>query len=242
MKGFGNIACMLLSGWFLAGCITEAPIQKKITDARIELVDNDEFSMGLLSCATKIDDFGLLTVDASVVLSRTSPWKWIWGGDPKIEVGYRFQWMDAKGNVHESAKHTISSLPGNIISIHGVAPSEKEVSFKLRIFLNGQEPKPAAKTEAAKPAPKAETAKPAGKTEPKAKTEVSPAAVAPAVKPEPKAEAKPTPKAEAKPAPAAPAVKTEPKAEAAKPAGKADPKADAAKPAPKPAKLTEPFE
>ncbi len=222
MKFLGNMACALLSVWFLAGCVTEPPpVEKKFTDARIELVNNDEFSMELLSSSTRVDDFGLLTVDAAVALSNTPAWPWIWGGDPKINLSYRFQWIDAKGVSQESAKHVIPSLPGNIISIHGVAPSERAVTFKLKIVLNEEENNAAVKAEAkpeAKPAPKAEAAKPV-------------------VKAEAKPEAKPAPKTDA----VTPAVKTEAKPEV-KPAPKADAKAEPGKPAPKPAKLTEPFE
>ncbi len=222
MKFLGNMACALLSVWFLAGCVTEPPpAEKKFTDARIELVNNDEFSMELLSSSTKVDDFGLLTVDAAVALSNTPAWAWIWGGDPKVNVSYRFQWIDGKGASQESAKHVIPSLPGNIVSIHGVAPSERVVNFKLKIVLNEEENKPEVKAEAkpeVKPAPKAEAAKPA-------------------VKAEAKPEVKSAPKAEA----AKPAVKAEAKPEV-KPAPKADAKAEPGKPAPKPAKLTEPFE
>jgi len=220
MKFLGNMACALLSVWFLAGCVTEPPpVEKKFTDARIELVNNDEFSMELLSSNTKVDDAGLLTVDAAVSLSITPAWAWIWGGDPKINVSYRFQWIDAKGASQEAAKHVIPSLPGNIVSIHGVAPSERVVAFKLKIVLNEEENNTAVKAEA--------------------KPEVTPApkAVKPAVKAEAKPEATPAPKAEA----VKPAVKAEAKPEAT-PAPKADVKAEPGKPAPKPAKLTESFE
>ena len=243
MKFLGNMACALLSVWFLAGCVTEPPpVEKKFTDARIELVNNDEFSMELLSSNTKVDDSGLLTVDAAVALSNTPAWAWIWGGDPKINLSYRFQWIDAKGASQEAAKHVIPSLPGNIVSIHGVAPSERVVNFKLRIVLNEEENNTAVKAEAkpeVKTAPKAEAAKPAVKADMKPQAKPAPKAEAakPVVKAEAKPEVKPAPKAEA----AKPAMKAEAKPEV-KPAPKADAKAEPGKPAPKPVKLTEPFE
>lgn len=202
MKFFGSIACALLAGVFLSGCFTEQaePVEKKLTDARIELVNNEEFSLDLLSVNTKIDDFGLLTVDVAVALSTTPAWPWIWGGDPKVNLSYRFQWIDDKGVSRESARHVIPSLPGNIIGIHGIAPSESAVSFKLKITVNDEDTKaaaPEAKAKAdAKPEVKAEAAKPA------VKAEVKPEAAKPEVKPAVKAEVKADAKADpSKPAP-----------------------------------------
>ncbi len=220
MKFFGSIACALLAGIFMSGCFTEQPepVEKKLTDARIELVNNEEFSLDLLSVNTKIDDSGLLTVDVAVALSNTPAWPWIWGGDPKVNLNYRFLWIDDKGVSHEAARHVIPSLPGNIIGIHGIAPSESAVSFKLKISVNEEEAKPAPE---AKPEVKAEAAKPVA-----AKPEVKAEAAKPvAAKPELKPAAAPV---AAKPA-AVPAVKTEAKA-------------DPSKPASKPVKLTESFE
>ncbi len=193
MKFFGSIACALLVGIFLSGCFggQPEPVEKKLTDARIELINNEEFSLDLLSVNTKIDDSGLLTVDVAVALSITPAWPWIWGGDPKVNLSYRFQWIDDKGVSRESARHVIPSLPGNIIGIHGIAPSESAVSFKLKISVNDEDTKaaaPEAKAKAdAKPEVKADAAKPA------VKAEVKPEAAKPEVKPAVKADAKADP-------------------------------------------------
>ena len=236
----------------LTGCMTEEPIQQRAVDDRIQLIGNNSFSIELLKATTLINDDGLLTVDASALISRTAPLRRVFCGDPKLTVWYHFDWIDADGNMCKPVQHEMYALPGNIVSVHGVAPDEKYINYQLTISLKG----PGVKQETAgpqeavkKPAPKKKV-KPAGKSrarqikKSKAKPAEKKTAPAPKETVKPVAE-KAAPKEAVKPV----AEKAAPK-EAAKPAEeKAAPK-EAVKPAaekaaPKEAakqqKLTEPF-
>ena len=202
----------------LTGCMTEEPVKQRVTDDRIILTDNSKFSMGLLSAKTLINDEGLLTVDANVLVSRTSPIRWIFTGDPKVTVWYHFDWIDAQGNISSPVvQREMVVLPGNILVLHGVAPSEKYINYVLTISLRGAEtPEEAARQreEVKKLYSESGKIKPAGKSEAKQKTGKK-KSVKPAAK-------------------KAPAEKA-----AAKPAAK---KAPAEKAAAKPGKLTESFD
>ena len=105
--------CLLLTG-----CMTEEPIKQRATDQRIELIGNSSFNIDLLSAKTLINDDGLLTVDAKVLLSRTGPLRWIFCGDPKVTVWYRFTWIDSKGNTTKAPQREMVTLPGSIIDLH----------------------------------------------------------------------------------------------------------------------------
>ena len=121
----------------LTGCMTEEPIQQRVADDRIQLIENNSFNIELLNAKTLINDEGLLTVDVSALLSRTSGLRWIFCGDPKITVWYHFDWIDADGNICPPVQHEMSALPGNIVDFHGVAPDEKYINYRLTISLKG---------------------------------------------------------------------------------------------------------
>ena len=121
----------------LSGCMTEEPVTQRATEERIELIGNDSFKIELLDAKTLIDDNGLLTVDATTVISRTAPLRWVFAGDPKITVWYHFDWIDAKGNIRPPVQHEMVALPGNIVSFHGIAPEEKYINYHLTISLKG---------------------------------------------------------------------------------------------------------
>ncbi len=219
----------------LTGCMTEEPVKQRVSDDRIILIDNSKFSTGLLSAKTLINDDGLLTVDANVLVSRTSSLRCIFTGDPKVTVWYHFDWIDADGNISSPVvQREMVVLPGNILFFHGVAPAEKYINYVLTISLRGAEtPEEAARQreEVKRLYSESGKIKPAGKSEAKQKSKKK--SVKPAAK-----------KAPAKKAAAKPAVKKAPaKKAAAKPAAKKAPaKKAAAEPAAKPGKLTEPFD
>ena len=212
----GACAAVLL----MSGCMTEEPIKQRAADERIKLIGNSSFNIELLSAKTMINDEGLLTVDASTLLSRTGFFRWVFCGDPQVTVWYHFTWIDSQGNTCPPTQHEMVALPGNIIDLHGVAPEEKYINYHLTISLKGPE---ADKTEGQKDNPKVKETyvkdgkvKPAGRSQ--AKRVAGPKTQEKAAKPAEKSAAKP----------------------AAKPAEKS-----AAKPAtpnvPKQQKLTEPF-
>ena len=121
----------------LSGCMTEEPISQRATEERIELIEGGSFKIELLDAKTLIDDDGLLTVDATAVISRTNPFRWFFIGDPKVTVWYHFDWIDARGNICPPVQREIVALPGNIIDFHGVAPDEKYINYRLIISLKG---------------------------------------------------------------------------------------------------------
>jgi len=222
------------SAMLLTGCMTEEPIQQRVADDRIKLIENNSFNIELLNAKTLINDDGLLTVDASALISRTSGFRWIFCGDPKLSVWYHFDWIDADGNICPPVQHELSALPGNIVNFHGVAPAEKYINYRLTISLKGPgtEQEAASQQEAVKKQAVAEgKVKPAGKSQakrvkkskakskPAAKKDANPAAKK--TEPAPKAEEKPTVKKDAPP--------------------KKDAKPAAEKAEEKPQKLTEPF-
>ena len=247
----------------MSGCMTEEPIKQRATEERIKLIGNSSFTIELLNAKTMINDEGLLTVDASVLLSRTGFFRWVFSGDPKVTVWYHFSWIDSQGNSPAPVQREMAALPGNILDFHGVAPDEKYINYHLTISLKGPEAESEAehknqnKKELKETYVKDGKVKPAGRSQ--AKKVADPKAQKKAAKPESKqvkekAESAPTEKA-AKPAPkkaAKPEAKPAPK-KAAKPAAK--PVTEKVKAAPtekvtdKPAaktdskqqKLTEPF-
>ena len=193
---FGVCAGVLL----LSGCMTEGPVKQRAADDRIKLAGNSSFDIELVSAKTLINDEGLLTVDASTLLSRTGSFRWVFAGDPKVTVWYHFDWIDAQGNICPPVQREIVALPGNIIDFHGVAPAEKYINYRLIISLKGPD---AAETEKQQEEVKKEVAekgevKPAGKSQaPVIKTDTG--KKTPAAKPaEKKAEAKPAAKSDEK--------------------------------------------
>jgi len=219
----------------LTGCMTEEPIKQRVSDDRIILIDNSKFSTGLLSAKTLINDEGLLTVDANVLVSRTSPLRWIFCGDPQVTVWYHFDWIDAQGNISSPVvQREMVVLPGNILVFHGVAPAEKYINYVLTISLRGAETAEEAakqREEVKKLYSESGKIKPAGKSEARQKSRKK-KSVKPAVK-----------KAPAEKAAAKPAAKKAPAEKAAaKPAVEKAPAKKAAEPAAKPGKLTEPFD
>ena len=211
----------------MTGCMTEEPIKQRATEERIKLIENSSFTIELLNAKTMINDEGLLTVDASVLLSRTGFFRWLFAGDPKVTLWYHFTWIDSQGNSPAPVQREMTALPGNILDFHGVAPDEKYINYHLTISLNGPEASSEAehkkenKQELKETYVKDGKVKPAGRSQ--AKRIAGPKTQEKAAKPAEKPAAK---KPEAKPA--------------AKPAEK--PAAKPATPnAPKQQKLTEPF-
>ena len=123
----------------MTGCMTEEPIKQRATEERIKLIGNRSFTIELLNAKTMINDEGLLTVDASVLLSRTGYFRWVFTGDPKVNVWYHFSWIDSEGNSPTPVQREMVALPGNILDFHGVAPDEKYINYHLTISLNGPE-------------------------------------------------------------------------------------------------------
>ena len=230
----------------LTGCMTEHPIKQRATDERIELIGNNSFTIELLKATTLINDEGLLTVDASALISRTAPLRWVFCGDPKLTVWYHFDWIDADGNMCPPVQHEMYALPGNIVSFHGVAPAEKYINYHLTISLKGPTVKQQASDSKEAAGPKEAVCQPAPKknVKPAAKpVEKKPAAKKPAPAKKPAAK-KPAAK---KPAPAKkPAAKPAPKEQSApvmkEAVSPAEQTAPAAKETAKPQKLTEPFD
>ena len=132
---FGACTAVLL----MSGCMTEEPIKQRAADERIRLVENANFTIELLSAKTMINDEGLLTVDASILLSRTKFFRWLLSGDPQVTVWYHFTWIDSRGNIYPPVQREMTALPGNIIDLHGVAPEEKYINYHLSISLKGPE-------------------------------------------------------------------------------------------------------
>ena len=222
----------------LSGCMTEEPVQQRASDERIEIIENRSFDVELLSAKTLINDEGLLTVDASVLLSRTGYFRWVFAGDPKVTIWYHFDWIDAQGNIYPPVQREMTALPGNIIDFHGVAPEEKYINYHLTISLKGPETDQEAarqQDEIRQKYTASGSVKPAGKSSARQ-----------TVKSGAKAEAKPAPKAEVKKAEAQPAPKAEVKKAEAQPAPKTEVKKAEAQPASKSGsqsqKLTEPFD
>ena len=180
MKLFMSAVCALGLAVAISGCATseeEFIIQKGITDERVELTGNSDFGLKNLEVLSKTDDNGLLTVDITVEISRTTFWFWVFHGDPLLKLAYRFDWIDAQGQAISLPWQYTSALPGNILRFHGIAPAEKYASFKLFVqFCKEGEtlPDPAAAAPAA--APKKEAQTPAGKTAEPAKAAAAPAA------------------------------------------------------------------
>ena len=170
----------------LSGCMTEEPIKQRVADDRILLIENNKFSAELLSAKTLINDDGLLTVDADVLLSRTAPLHWVFCGDPKLTVWYHFDWIDAQGNVSTPlVQYEMSALPGNVLTFHGVAPAEKYINYRLTISLRGkttEEEAAQAREEIKKQYSESGRIKPAGKSQAKQMDKKQQSAKKPAAK------------------------------------------------------------
>jgi hypothetical protein len=241
MRIFASAVCALCLGALISGCAGQNDnfvISKGMEDKNVELTNNNDFAMKILDASSKIDDNGLLNVDVTIEISRTSFWHWVFHGDPLLTLAYRFDWMDSRGKVDCLTWHYIKVLPGNILRFHGVAPLEKYTSYKLVAqFYREGDTLPvsdwcAAPDQHAAAKSDVKAAAPAAKPEVKA---VAPAkAAAPAAKPEVKAVA---PAKAAAPA-AKPEVKTIAPAKVAAPVAKPEVKtiapAKAAAPVAKP--------
>ena len=134
MKILMSAVCALSLAAAVCGCAGNEEnfvIQKGITDERVELKGNSDFGMRNLEVLSKTDDNGLLTVDVTIEISRTSFWYWIFNGDPLLTLAYRFDWIDEQGRAACLPWQFSSALPGNIFRFHGIAPAEKYTSFKL---------------------------------------------------------------------------------------------------------------
>lgn len=134
MKFFMSAACALSLAAAICGCATgdeDFIIQKGITDERVDLKSSSDFGMKNLEVLSKTDDNGLLTVDVTIEISRTSFWYWVFNGDPLLTLAYRFDWIDEQGRAACLPWQFSSALPGNILRFHGIAPAEKYTAFKL---------------------------------------------------------------------------------------------------------------
>ena len=202
-----KVVCGVCAGiLLLSGCMTEGPVKQRAAEERIKLIGNSSFDIELLSAKTLINDDGLLTVDASTLLSRTGSLRWVFSGDPKVTVWYHFDWIDAQGNICPPVQREIIALPGNIIDFHGVAPDEKYINYRLIISLKEPTVEGTEKRheEIQKEVAEKGEVKPAGKSQAQVittDTGAKPAAKPAAKKAEAKPAAKPAEKkAEAKPA------------------------------------------
>ena len=137
MKVASVLTGVCASALLLTGCMTEEIITQRATEDRIELIGGSSFKIELLDAKTLVNDDGLLTVDASAVISRTNPFRWFFIGDPQLTVWYHFDWIDAKGNICPPVQHEMAAMPGNIVSFHGVAPEEKYINYRLTVSLKG---------------------------------------------------------------------------------------------------------
>ena len=134
MKFFMSAVCALSLAAAICGCATgdeDFIIQKGITDERVDLKSSSDFGMKNLEVLSKTDDNGLLTVDVTIEISRTSFWYWVFNGDPLLTLAYRFDWIDEQGRAACLPWQFSSALPGNILRFHGIAPAEKYTAFKL---------------------------------------------------------------------------------------------------------------
>lgn len=134
MKFLMSAVCALSLAAAISGCATSDEnfiIQKGITDERVDLKNSSDFCMKNLEVLSKTDDNGLLTVDVTIEISRTSFWYWVFNGDPLLTLAYRFDWIDEQGRAACLPWQFSSALPGNILRFHGIAPAEKYTSFKL---------------------------------------------------------------------------------------------------------------
>ena len=134
MKFFMSAVCALSLAAAICGCATgdeDFIIQKGITDERVDQKSSSDFGMKNLEVLSKTDDNGLLTVDVTIEISRTSFWYWVFNGDPLLTLAYRFDWIDEQGRAACLPWQFSSALPGNILRFHGIAPAEKYTAFKL---------------------------------------------------------------------------------------------------------------
>ena len=100
MKFLMSAVCALSLAAAISGCATcdeNFIIQKGITDERVDLKNSSDFCMKNLEVLSKTDDNGLLTVDVTIEISRTSFWYWVFNGDPLLTLAYRFDWIDEQG-------------------------------------------------------------------------------------------------------------------------------------------------
>ena len=143
MRFLMSAVCALSLAAAISGCATSEEdfiIQKGVNDDRVELVGNSDFGLKNLEVLSKTDDNGLLTVDVTVEVSRTTFWYWVFYGDPLLKLAYRFDWIDDQGQTAAMPWQYSSVLPGNILRFHGIAPAEKYTAFKffVRFYEKGE--------------------------------------------------------------------------------------------------------
>ncbi|MBP5182518.1 MAG: hypothetical protein J6331_05765 [Lentisphaeria bacterium] len=120
-----------------AGCAfsefktTSAPVE----DPRIRFADNGRFSLKPLRVVTSVDDEGCLNADVTFELGGSPFLTWFFRGTPMQTLHYRFDWVDAKGAVVNGPLRKVDLLPGNILSLGAIAPSEKYTDFKFEVFF-----------------------------------------------------------------------------------------------------------
>ena len=102
-------------------------------DPRITMVENKGFSLKLLRTVTKIDDEGCLNADVTFELSGAPFLTWFSCGTPMQYLLYRYDWVDAGGKVLKGTVKRVQILPGTILTVGGIAPSEKYKNFKFEI-------------------------------------------------------------------------------------------------------------
>ena len=138
MKFFSFLAgaaALLLS----AGCAfsefktTSAPAE----DPRIRFVDNGKFALKPLRVATVIDDEGCLNADVTFELGGSPFLTWLFCGAPMQTLHCRFDWVDGKGAILNGPVRKVNLLPGNILTLGAIAPSEKYTDFRFEITYCG---------------------------------------------------------------------------------------------------------
>ena len=100
MKVFSLFACILALG-LLSGCaFTEFKTERPpVKDDRISFVENGNFGLKPLAVVTKTDDEGCLNADVTFELGGSPFLTWYFCGAPMQTLVYRFDWVDAGGNV-----------------------------------------------------------------------------------------------------------------------------------------------
>ncbi|MBR2363841.1 MAG: hypothetical protein IKA79_01450 [Lentisphaeria bacterium] len=230
-----------------AGCAfsefktTSAPV----TDPRISFIENGGFSLKPLNVVTKIDDEGCMNADVTFELGGSPFCTWLFKGAPMQTLHYRFDWVDRKGHTFKGKIRKVEILPGNILTVDSIAPSEKYKDFRFEVsFCNNScesvkkcENKKCVKApvKCTKTVKKAEVKKAPAKTVKKAEVKKAPAKTVKKAEVK-KAPAKTVKKAEVKKAPA----KTVKKAEVKKTPAAAVKKAEVKKAPAKTVKKVEP--
>ena len=134
MKVFSLFAGILALG-LLSGCaFTEFKTERPpVKDDRISFVENGNFGLKPLAVVTKTDDEGCLNADVTFELGGSPFLTWYFCGAPMQTLVYRFDWVDAGGNVLQGKVRKVELLPGNILTVGSIAPDEKYKNFKFEV-------------------------------------------------------------------------------------------------------------